>query len=102
MAVYLRPYEDEPLPTADELEAAAKLLGDHDFPLALIRAINGEALIRHEADTLAGRTLLRAIHFWFDVSSWLEYDVPGADRVPWWRVTNRVQDVRRLIARSAL
>lgn len=105
MAVYLRPYDREPLPNAGELYAAANLLSDHDFPLALIRAINGEALVRFGARTRKGRLLVRLILLWFDVETGVEHSAIGR-RLPWWfwskvlptwRLSKRLQEARRII-----
>lgn len=98
MAVYLRPYAGEPIATADELREAAKLLSAHDYSLSLIRAINGEALVREGARTRKGRTIVRLILAFFDFESWLTYDVldhiPVLHRLPTWRLANRLQGVR--------
>lgn len=108
MAVYLRPYENEALPTAEELFQAANLLSDHGVPLALVRAINGEGLVRREFRTRKGRLFLRAFLGWIDFETDLKYTA-WIERLPEpleWRIsqvldttTNQGQRLRRYLSK---
>jgi hypothetical protein len=105
MAVYLRPYDTEPVANASELREAANLLSDEGYPLSLIRAINGEALIREGAQTRKGRTLVRLILAFFEFESWYAHEAKlprwlTSRALPLWRLANRLQDVRRRIEKA--